>query len=150
METNILFYVLTMMKYCVWNVLYQVNSDDERSTDIFIWLFCDIYTILGKTMGSRAANVKVQKTFTHFNFSGSIIVWHGKIFLTQHENFNPHNQNMYFLNSYFPECWATQRLCVTVDFYAVIEPITSSNFNVIVFIFVVTIIRINGHDISVI
>ena len=63
METTILFYVFTMMKYCVWNVLYQVNSDDERSTDIFIWLFCDIYTFLGKTMGPRAANVKVQKTY---------------------------------------------------------------------------------------
>ena len=37
-----------MMKYCVWNVLYQVNSDEARSTDIFIWLFCDIYTFLGK------------------------------------------------------------------------------------------------------
>ena len=71
-----------MMKYCVWNVLYQVNSDDERSTDTFIWLFCDIYTFLGKTMGPRAANVKVQKTYTPINFSGSIIVSWQNIFDT--------------------------------------------------------------------
>ena len=70
------------MKYCVWNVLYQVNSDDERSTDTFIWLFCDIYTFRGKTMGPRAANIQVQKTFTHVNFSGSIIVSWQNIFDT--------------------------------------------------------------------
>ena len=79
METIILFYVFTMMKYCVWNVLYQVNSDDERSTDTFIWLSCDIYTFLGKTMGPRAANVKVQKTFTPSIFR-EVALYHGKSF----------------------------------------------------------------------
>ena len=129
-----------------------VISSQLRWWEIYWYLHLVILRYLyvsRKTMRPRPANVKVQKTFTPSIFR-EVALYHGKIFLTQLENFNPHNQNMYLLNSNFPELWAAQRLCVTVDFYAVIEPITSSNVNVIVFIFVVTIIRISGHDISVI